>query len=105
MTRSEWVRRLVLSEFCDGDEDIEWIGKAADHGAMCGVTVSRDEIIHTLRELVELGYATAWDAVPREPEPPNEYRGMPAVEDITQMDPCFFRTQEGLEFYESSSYP
>jgi hypothetical protein len=94
----------VLNTFCDGDEDIQQISKLTDDAARCGVTISDEEIIQALRELIELGYAKAWDFQPRKPEPPKEYGGMPPIEEITPLDPCFLGTPEGLEFYKSRSF-
>ena len=104
MTRSEWIRRLVLNGICDDYEDIEQITKYVhDVGPRCAITISHDEIIQTLRELIELGYAKAWD-LSRWPDPATtDCQGMPPSEDITPMDPRFFRTEEGLAFQKARS--
>jgi hypothetical protein len=105
MTRAELIRRFVLNSFCDGYEDIEQITKATDEeGPACGLTISHDDIIQALRELIDLGYARALDFEPRKPAPPEEYPGMPSPEEITA-DTCFKGTPEGLEFYSSRSLP
>jgi hypothetical protein len=103
MTRAELIRRFVVNSFCDASEDIQQITRWAEHdGSACGLTIAHEEIIQALRDLIELGYAKAWDAEPRKPEPPAEYRGMPPLEEITA-DTCFRGTPEGWEFYESRS--
>src|ERR1700677_2978865 len=102
--RNDWIRRLILSGICDDYEDIEQITNHVDDvGPRCGMTVSHDEIIQTLRELIALGYAKAWDL--RRPMNPviTEYRAMRPNEEITPLDPCFVRTEEGLAFHKASS--
>jgi hypothetical protein len=101
MTRAELIRRFVLNSFCDFDEDIEQITKWTVHnGSACGLTITRDEIIQALRELIESGYARAWDAEPRKPAPPAEYPEMPGTEEITA-DTSFGGTPDGRQYYES----
>ena len=74
---------------------------------LSGLTVSRDDIIQALRELIEMGYADAWDLTRRGSYATGEYEGMPPREEITSNDPRFFRTEEGLAFQRigSSDWP
>jgi hypothetical protein len=82
MTRAELIRMFVLDSFCDDYEDIEQITKYMDDvGPKCGMIISPDEIVQALRELIELGYATAWK-LSCWGEPPQEYSGMPPPADI-----------------------
>ncbi len=105
MTRAELIRLFVLDSFCDDYEDIEQITKSIDRNSHdCGMTISHDEIIQALRELVEIGYAKAWDFDPREREKPEQYAGLPSTEEIAA-GACFKGTPEGLEFYKSHSFP
>jgi hypothetical protein len=98
MTRAELTRMFVLNSFCDDYEDIEQITKQTDElGPKCGLTISHDDIILALRELIDLGYAKAWDLTQPKREPIKEYQGMLSLEEITALDPYFFRTQRGLE--------
>jgi len=89
---------------CDDYEDIERIVPAIEDARKCGVSLSHKEVLDILRELIELGYARAWDFEPRKPAPPEEYPGMPPLEEITA-GACFKGTPQGLEFYESRSLP
>ena len=101
MTRAELIRTIVLNSFCDDYEDIVQITKNTDElGPKCGLTISRDDIILALRELIELGYAKAWDLTRWAA---TEHEVMPPREKITPLDPRFVRTEEGLAFYEASS--
>jgi hypothetical protein len=101
MTSAELIRMFVLNSFCDDYEDIEQITKRTDElGLACGLTISREDIILALRELIELGYAKAWDLTRWAT---TEDQGMPPREEITPMNPRFVRTEEGLAFYEASS--
>jgi hypothetical protein len=95
MTRHEFILRLVLIQICDDFEDIERILPAIEEGKICGVEITYEEVLDALRELLDLGYAKAWDlercseaAQPRE--------------DIDAMTPRFARTEAGLAFLEDS---
>jgi hypothetical protein len=104
MTRAELIRMFALDSFCDDYEDIEQITKYMDdEGPMCGMTISHGEILRALRDLIELGYAKAWDLSTPNPVPPKEYPGMPRLEELTQLDTYFLVTQEGLEFHKARS--
>jgi hypothetical protein len=104
MTRNELIRRFVLNSFCDDYEDIEQITKAIDEeGPAGGLTISHDEIVQALRELIELGYAKAWD-LQRWPDPPTtDNQETPPREDITPLNPRFARTEGGVAFHKASS--
>jgi hypothetical protein len=103
MTRAELIRRFVLNEICDDYEDIEQIeGLIHWEGPACGLTISHEEIIQSLRELIEFGYAKAWDLEPkRYNTPPHEYPGMPAAQEIAELDVYFMATPEGKVAHET----
>lgn len=101
MNRADLIRRFVLNEICDDFEDIERIeGPIDEIGPACGLTITHDDIIQALRELIELGYAKAWD-LSRLPDAPQDY-GTPPREEIEPMNPCFARTDEGIAFHKAS---
>jgi hypothetical protein len=104
MTRAELIRRFVLNSICDDYEDIERITNYIDEvGPKCGLAISNEDIFRALRELIELGYAKAWDLT-RWPDPPaTEDQGTQAREEITPLNPGFARTEEGLAFHKTSS--
>jgi hypothetical protein len=105
MTRAELIRLFVLNSCCDDYEDIVQITKHTDEvGPKCGMTVSEEDIIQALGELMELGYVRAWNLTPPpRPEPIKEYRGMPSPEEIAAFDPWFFRTEGGLAVFKPLS--
>jgi hypothetical protein len=94
---------FVLNSFCDDYEDIERITNHKDEvGPKCGLTISHDDIIQALRELIELGHAKAWD-LGRWPDPATEHEDIPPREDITPLNPRFVRTEEGMAFQKARS--
>ena len=95
MTRHEFILRLVLNGICDDFEDIERILPAIEEGKICGVEITYEEVLDALRELIDLGYAKAWDLYRcSESEQPRE--------DIDAMTQRFARTEAGLAFLEDS---
>ena len=95
---------FVLRGCCDDYEDIQQITKwVYELGPKCGLTISHEDIIQALRELIERGWLKAWD-LGRWPDPATaEYQAMPPREEITPLNPRFARTEEGLAFHEASS--
>lgn len=94
MTRAELIRMFVSNEIGDDYEDIQQITKwTVPMGAKCGLTITHDDIIQALRELIELGHAKAYD-LGRCADPPTESQ----QEVITPMNPSFSRTEEGLAY-------
>jgi len=98
MTRHEFILRLVLNRMVDDDECIEQIAPAMEDAKRCGLSLSHQELLDALRELIEKGYAKARDYEPRKREPPKEYPGLPPVEDLEPNQVCFLATREGLDF-------
>lgn len=97
MTRAELIRRFVLDSICDDFEDIEQIDKwVTKQATECGFTVSRDEIIQALRELISEGYASAWDLRrPSNQDTPHD--------EIEPLNPGFSRTKVGVAFTSDKS--
>lgn len=103
MTRAELIRMFVLNECSDDYEDIERIANGAvDLGSKCGLTISHQDLIQALRELIEMGYMKAWDLT-KWPDPVKaEDRGTPRDE-ITPLNPAFVRTEEGIAFHQANA--
>jgi hypothetical protein len=100
MTRADVIRRILIQGICDDFEDIQRITEwTVPMGSKCGLTITRDDIIQALLELIEQGHAKAYDlkwwADPPATENPRE--------EITPLDPRFARTEEGLAFQKASS--
>jgi hypothetical protein len=82
---------------CNDFEDIEQISKwSIKWGALCGLTVSHDDIIQALRGLIEQSYAKAYDLDRWQDEAMSR-------EEITPLNPRFARTEEGLALHKASS--
>jgi hypothetical protein len=100
--RRELVRWLVLDSYpgnCThvflGHIETRWKGLAERYG----ISISRDEFIEALRELVGLGYLKAsykdadfW-----------QYDGMPPIEDIKPFGAYFWVTGAGFDFHTASA--
>jgi hypothetical protein len=100
MTRAELIRLFVLNECCDDYEDIQQITKwTVEWASKCGLTVSHDDIIQALRELVEMAFMKAWDLTRWADPTTSEHPG----EDITPLNPRFARTEAGLVLLKASS--
>jgi hypothetical protein len=99
MDRAELARLFALNSFCDTYEDIEQITLSIDRDSIdCGMTISHAEIIHAVRELIEMGYAKAW-RLSCWGEPPKDYQGMPPLEDVRPHEAYFLITPEGMGFH------
>ncbi len=94
MTRAELIRMFVSNQIGDDFEDIEQITKwTVPMGSKCGLTITHDDIIQALRELIELRHAKAYD-LEYSADPPTESQ----QELITPINPIFSRTEEGLAY-------
>jgi hypothetical protein len=97
MTRAELIHMFVLDSMCDDYEDIERITDwAVESGSRCGLTISHDDIIQALRELIDMGRIKAWDLT-KWPEV-----ATPGYE-ISPLNPRFARTDDGLAFWKISA--
>jgi hypothetical protein len=104
LSRSEFVRRLVLNSICDDLENVDQVilrDVAAD-GAKCGLTIERPEVVEALALLTEGGLATAH----RLPAPNGDpFSGellpcMPPMGVIEEdFKSYFYRTEKGLELH------
>ena len=61
MTREEFVRRFVLNEIGDDYESLEHISPfILRDSERVGLTISRDEIVQAMPELIQAGLAQAY---------------------------------------------
>ena len=91
MTRSEFVRRLVLNEIGDDYENVDQVilRDAAETGAKCGLTIERSEVVEALASLIADGLAKAYVLPGPERSPfSGELPGMPPLDDVEE----YFRT-------------
>jgi hypothetical protein len=100
MNRAELIRLFALNSFCDDYVDIEQITLSISRDSLdCGMTISHAEILQSLRELIEMGYAKAW-RLSCWGKPPEEYEGMPPPEDVKHpWGAYFYITPEGMKFH------
>jgi hypothetical protein len=102
MTRAELIQMIVLRECCDDFEDIQQITNwVHELGPKCGLTISHEDIVQALRELIERGWLKAYD-LERWADPPAAENEVPPREEITPPSPRFSRTEEGLAFQQAS---
>lgn len=95
-TRSELVRRLVLSVICDDYENLAVSIEmpVVETGGRCGLYIEKAEIVRALRELIELGWAKAYYLGDKF----KEIEGMPPEDELEDPDgPWFYGTDEGLK--------
>jgi hypothetical protein len=96
MTRAEFVQWFVLNSVRRHYLTIGNLEKRTDALAkQAGISISRNEIIQALSELVELRSVRAKNFA--ELEDPPEYDSMPPLEDIRPYCAYFMETPEGLE--------
>ncbi len=103
MTRSEFVRRLVLRSICEFGENVDQciLPDLVVDGAKCGLTIDRAEIVDTLAGLIEDGLARASFLSPWEPE--TEIQGMPPMDIVEVFFKTYFLiTDKGMDLYLSN---
>lgn len=108
MTRSEFVRLLVLDAICDDFENVDQCicPTLAETGGKCGLVIDRPEIVHALDELVRDGLAKAYDlsgpARDGRDSFSGEIHGMPSL-DVVEEDfhTYFYITQKGNDLHQS----
>jgi hypothetical protein len=94
--RRELVRLMVLMEIADDYENltVSVAGPVVEDGVRCGLTIEKSEIVQALKELVELGWATAWQLG----KDSHEFDHMPSLEEMEDFNGAwFYRTEAGLE--------
>jgi hypothetical protein len=100
MTRSELIRRMVLSAICDDYENVDQaiLGMVAEAGAKRGLTVERSEIVDALAALIDDGLAKAYDWC----GPNYPLQGMPPLDIVEEnFKTHFYRTEKGLDLQRS----
>lgn len=101
MTRTEFVRRLVLNSICDDFENIDQVilRDVSATGATCGMTIDRSEVVQALENLIQDGLTKAY-TLPGPTDDPfsGELVGMPKVDEIEEdFKTYFYATAKGLE--------
>jgi len=109
MTRSAFVRRLVLKWICDDYENVDQciLHDVAAEGVRCGLTITRAEVVTALAGLIEDGLAKAYDLSRRKPLDA-ELPGMPPMDEVEEDFKTYFTsTPQGTELQVSddSWYP
>jgi len=105
VTRSEFVRRLVLNSICDDGENVDQIilWDVNRDAAKCGLAIERAEIVDALAGLVADGLAKA--SFPGESV---KIEGMPPMDVVEEFfKTYFFITEMGMELHLSDGtwYP
>lgn len=97
MNRAGIIRSLILDEICDDYENIDQtiFGNVSAASAHLGITVTRADVVETLRGLASDGLAKAYHLSPREPFV-TELQHFPSCDIETDFRTYFFITQEGL---------
>ncbi len=101
MTRSEFVRRLVLDSICDDYENVDqvilrWVEKT---GAKCGLTIERSEVVDALASLIADGLAKAYILSGYEPHS-TEIQSMPQMDVIEEHSKTYFYiTKKGMDLH------
>jgi hypothetical protein len=101
MNRREFVRRLVLRTISDDYENVDQIilPDVAAHGAKCGLTIDRSEIVAALRGLIEDGLAKAYLLSGRKPYAA-DLQGMPQIDLIEEdFKTYFYITKKGIDLH------
>ncbi len=102
LSRSEFVRRLVLNSITDDYENVDQVilRDVAEDAAKCGLTVERPEVVNALAALIEDGLAKAYilDAYSTDSSP--ELQGMPPM-DVVEEDfkTYFLITKKGMDLH------
>jgi hypothetical protein len=104
MTRSEFIRRLVLYDISDDYENIDQciLRHVAMDGAKCGLTVARPEVVEALTWLVGKGLARAYILSGKEPYS-MELQGMPPLDRVeANFETYFYITKKGIDHLQLS---
>jgi hypothetical protein len=99
LRRGELIRLLILDSYPESCTHVllatierHWNPLAERHG----ISISRDEVIQALRELIVLGYVNADYR-----DEGRKYDGMPPLEDIKPFGAYFWITGEGWDFLQT----
>jgi SAM-dependent methyltransferase len=94
MTRSEFIRMLVVNEIADDYEEIVHVTENVSRdGAKCGLTITRADVERAFLEAVEMGLAKAYRLTV---SPLEEIQGVPTVDQIEEL--YFYCTIAGFDF-------
>jgi hypothetical protein len=103
MTRSEFIRRLVLNATYDDFENVDQVilPPVAEVGAKCGQPIHRSDVVEALCALVGLGLVKAYKLSATDSDPfSGEIQGMPPIavpeEDFATY---FYPTKQGMDFH------
>ena len=103
MTRSEFVRLLVLNSICDDFENVDQIilPDVARTGARCGLTIERFEVVDALASLIADGLAKAYILPGPERSPfSGELPGMPPMDEVEEnFKTYFYITKKGMDLH------
>jgi hypothetical protein len=101
LSRSEFVRRLVLNSICDDFENVDQVilRDVAEGGAKCGLTIERPEVVEALAGLIEVGLAKAYILSGYSKDPfSGELPGMPPMGVVEEyFKTYFYITKKGLD--------
>ena len=101
MTRSEFVRWMVLNEISDDYENVDQIilPNVAKDGAKCGLTIQRSEIVDALARLIEDGMAKAYLLSSTQPHV-TELQSMPPLDIVEEyFRTYFYITKKGMDLH------
>jgi len=103
MTRSEFVRLLVLNSICDDFENVDQVilRDVAETGAKCGLTIERAEVVDALASLVSDGLAKAYILPgPTSDAFSGELQSMPALTAVEEhFRTYFYITKQGMNLH------
>jgi hypothetical protein len=103
MTRSEFVRRLVLDSICDDFENVDQVilRQVAKTSEKCGLTIERSEVVDALASLVADGLARAYILPGLEKSPfSGELPGMPPMDEVEKyFKTYFYITKKGMDLH------
>jgi hypothetical protein len=103
LSRSEFVRRLVLNSISDDFENVDQVilRDVAEDAAKCGFTVERPEVVEALAGLIADGFAKAYILSGDSRDPfSGELPGMPPMGVIEEyFKTYFYITKAGLDLH------
>jgi hypothetical protein len=103
LSRSEFVRRLVLNSIADDYENVDQIilREVAGNAGKCGLAVERPEVVEALAGLIEEGLAKAYILSGDSRDPfAGELPGMPPMDVVEEyFRTYFYITKKGLDHH------
>ena len=89
---------FVLNAICDDYENltVSIAEPVVKDGIDCGLTIEKSEVVEALKELVELGWATAWQLG----KDAHEFDRMPSLEEMEDANGAWFEiTEAGMKVH------